>query len=203
MDDNVIRAKIDSFINGFLEYSIDRLTAITRYNIIKFIKPQTVMQHLGSTTLIAMLLSDYLNEIGITNDPEKVLRMAIIHDVEEVVSGDLPHDLKYDMRYSTELRGILNKLTNYTLNTTLNMIGDAHLKSKYKKLFDEEKSKKTIEAKIVKAADDIDVVIYTRQENKLGNKTMIKQENTAMKLYKKMLADILTTHDKKSRRSKK
>jgi len=185
--------KIESFINGFLEYSIDRLTAITRYNTRRHLKPQTVMQHLGSTTLIAMLLSDYLNEVGIKNNPERVLRMAIIHDVEEVISGDLPHDLKYDMKYSTELRATLNKLTNYTLNTTLNMIGDSHLKSRYKRLFDEEKSRKTIEAKIVKAADDIDVVIYARQENKLGNRTLADEGANATKLYKEILNDILDT----------
>jgi 5'-deoxynucleotidase YfbR-like HD superfamily hydrolase len=195
MDKELI--KIDKFINGFLEFSIDRLGSITRYNTRRFIRPQTVMQHIGSTALIAMLISDYLNEIGVKNNSEKTLRMAIVHDIEEVISGDIPHELKYDVPHSARLRSTLNELSAYTLSKTLDLIGDSHLKGEYRKLLDEEKDMATIEAKIVKAADYIDVVIYARLESKIGNKTMKKEEARALELYKKILKKIFTSGGKR------
>ena len=192
-------AKIDSFVDGFLEFSVDRLGAITRYNTKRFIRPQTVMQHLGSTALIAMVLSDYLNEIGVRNDPERVLRMALVHDLEEVTSGDIPHELKYDVPHSAQLRTALDKLTNYTLNKTINLIGDSRMQGEYKRLVAEEKARETIEAKIVKSADYIDVVIYTRLEGKIGNKTLKEEQTNALQSYRKLMREVISSRSGKKR----
>lgn len=189
--------RIDGFINGFLEFSLDRLSAIARYNTKRFIRPQTVMQHLGSTALIAMLLSDYLNGIGVKNNPERVLRMALVHDIEEVVSGDIPHELKYDVPHSEQLRSTLDKLTAYTLDKTLSLIGDDHLQDAYRRLVAEEKSRETVEAKIVKTADYIDVVIYTRLESKIGNRALKEEETNALRSYRMLMTEILSLRGKK------
>jgi 5'-deoxynucleotidase YfbR-like HD superfamily hydrolase len=186
-----IEAKCNDFLSGFLDYTVERLTSITRYNTRKFIKPQSVMQHLGSTTLIAMLLSDYFNKVGIKNNTEEVMRMAIIHDADEVVSGDIPHDAKYEVEFSKELRETLNKLTNYTMHTMLGMIKDKEIEEKYMKLYDDEKVRTSVEAKIAKLADIGDVIIYARHEKKLGNVSMSAEENNASKGFKSLLASIL------------
>jgi len=191
-------AKIDSFVNGFLEFSVGRLGAITRYNTKRFIRPQNVMQHLGSTALIAMLLSDYLNSVGVKNDPERVLRMAVVHDIEEITSGDIPHELKYEVPHSAQLRSTLDKLTKFTLNRTLSLIGDSRIQREYGRLIAEEKAKETVEARIVKAADYIDVVIYTRLESKIGNKAMKEEETNAFRSYRKLMREILASRGRKS-----
>jgi 5'-deoxynucleotidase YfbR-like HD superfamily hydrolase len=186
-----VETKCDELISGFLDYTVERLTSIVRYNTVKFIRPQPLMQHLGSATLIAMLLSDYFNKVGIKNNTERVMRMAIIHDIDEVVSGDIPHEAKYQVEFSQELREALDKLTTYTIKSTLSMIKDNELEARYDSLFSEEKGKKTIEAKIVKLADSADVIIYARHEQKLGNKSMADIEANASKNFKTLLATVV------------
>jgi 5'-deoxynucleotidase YfbR-like HD superfamily hydrolase len=194
--ENDVEKRCDEFISGFLDYTVERLTSIVRYNTVKFVKPQPLMQHLGSATLIAMLLSDYFNQIGIKNNTERVMRMAIIHDIDEVVSGDIPHEAKYQVEFSQELREALDKLTTYTIHSTLVMIKDKDLEARYNELFLDEKEKKSIEARIVKLADSADVIIYARHEQKLGNKTMAYIETNAAKNFKNMLALVMTTQQK-------
>lgn len=187
-----VEAKCDELIYGFLDYTLGRLTSIVRYNTAKFIKPQSLMQHLGSATLIAMLLSDYLNEVGIKNDTERVMRMTIIHDIDEVVSGDIPHEAKYEVEFSKELREALSKLTDYTINSTLGMINNKKLENSYKGLFEDEKEKKSVEAKIVKLADFADVIIYARHEQKIGNKSMQAIEESGTRNFKEVLASVIS-----------
>ncbi len=167
---------IDKLMEGFLDYTTDRLSSITRYNTRKVIRKQSVMEHSGAVTLIAMVFSDYFNAIGIANDTEKVLRMSILHDMDEVVSGDLPYDAKYSQgRLSENLRNALYELTSYHVDMTLKMMKDRNLERSYKGLLEEEHAKKTVEAKIVKLADTADTIIYSMQEEKTGNKQLFRE----------------------------
>lgn len=162
---------ISTLIDGFLDYTTGRLSSITRYNTYKAIKRQSVMEHSGAVTLIAMTLSDYLNEIGIVNDTERVIRMAIIHDADEVVSGDIPHDAKYRQGEASErLRKALDELTSYNITSMVQMLPNKKMQKKYMKLFNEEKRKQTRESKIVKLADRAEAAIYCKHEAEIGNK---------------------------------
>ncbi len=163
-------------MDGFLDYTTDRLSSITRYNTRKVIRKQSVMEHSGAVTLIAMVFSDYLNGMGIANDAERVLRMSILHDMDEVVSGDLPYDAKYSQgKLSENLRNALHELTSYHVDMTLKMMKDRNLEHIYKGLLDEEHAKRTIEAKIVKLADTADTIIYSMQEEKTGNRQLFRE----------------------------
>ncbi len=183
---------VDLLMEGFLDYTTDKLSSITRYNTRKVIVKQSVMEHSGSVTLIAMVFSDYLNKIGIKNNPERVLRMAIMHDADEVVSGDIPYDAKYSQgELSENLRSALHKLTDFNIQNTLAMIGDKVLEGDYKRLIEEERERKTIDAKIVKLADMADAIIYSRQEEKIGNKVLAEVHKKQIVTFHALLDDIL------------
>lgn len=170
---NVANNIISKDADIFLYEVISRLSAIRRYNTRKFVSPQSVMEHSGSVVLISMVISDILNQKGIKNDTEKVMRLAILHDIDETISGDLPHDAKYkNGELSKNLRLSLNELTEYTTKNLLDLLNNSPQTSYYLSLFHEEKQKVTIEAKIVKIADFYDVIIYGLQEEQLGNSNM-------------------------------
>lgn len=184
--------EFNRIIDNFLQYAIGRVSSIQRYNTRLIIKPQSVMEHEGSVGLIAMVLSDYLNQSGVKNDPEKVLRMAITHDNDESVSGDINFDAKYSHgELSQGLRESLNRLSDYVVRQLYDRIGDTALSNRYYQLYRDEKDKRSVESKIVKMADWIDVIVYARHEQQLGNKKMAEVEKTARSRYENMLGEVL------------
>lgn len=185
------KTSFDPIIDDFLQFAIGRTTAIQRYNTKQIIKPQNVMEHEGAVAFIAMVLSDYLNTKGIKNDTEKVLRIAITHDKDEVVSGDINFVAKYSHgQLSEDLRESLDKLGDYVVRQLYGRMNNKALSDKYYSLYLEEKEKKSIESKIVKMADWIDVIIYTRQEQSLGNKGMSDAEKNARVRFVKVFKEI-------------
>jgi 5'-deoxynucleotidase YfbR-like HD superfamily hydrolase len=190
---NSPKETINSFFNhGYLDFLLYRVSSITRYNTRKFVYPQTVLEHEGAVTQIAMLLSDYLNSVGIVNDTEKVLRLSITHDNSEVVSGDIPHSAKYQAgRHSDELREALNHLNDNVMENMCSLIKIPEIQEYYMKLYQEEKEKQTLEAKICKLADFADVIIYANEEMKLGNQSIITERDNAQKRFDELLDSVL------------
>ncbi|MDE1825690.1 MAG: HD domain-containing protein [Candidatus Micrarchaeota archaeon] len=178
------KTSFDRIIDDFLEHTIVTMTAIQRYNTKQIIKPQNVMEHEGSVAFIAMVLSDYLNAAGVKNDAEKVMRIAITHDKDEVVSGDINFIAKYRHgQLSEDLRESLDKLGDHVIRELYERIGDKELSDRYYGMYKEEKNRKSLESKIVKLADWIDVIIYARQEQALGNRGMFEAERNARESF--------------------
>jgi 5'-deoxynucleotidase YfbR-like HD superfamily hydrolase len=185
---------INNRIDEFLNYTINRLSSIKRYNTRKIIIHQSVMEHTGEVALIGLILSNYFNEQGIPNDTTKVLKMALIHDMGEVISGDLPHDVKYQHgKLSDDLRNQLVAVEDMSmqyisglLSSDLTNIMRFDIISSY----NEYKNRKSVESKIVKLADFFDVVIYSKNEMKMGNKTMKLELDNATKRAEAILKEI-------------
>ncbi len=164
---------IDRFLEEFLFYSMSKLSSIVRYNTRTTIRKQNVLEHSGAVALIGMVFSDYFNQKGIRNDTEKVIRMALIHDADEVVTGDIPHDAKYSQgQLSEEFRASLGKLADSSLEFMLTMLENEKMHDSYWELLKEERNKSTLEAQIVKMADTADAIIYSRGEENIGNKAL-------------------------------
>jgi 5'-deoxynucleotidase YfbR-like HD superfamily hydrolase len=166
----------DRNLYNYLSYVIGRLSSITRYSTRRYIVRQTVMEHIGAVAFISMVLSEYLNNHGIKNDTGKVIELALIHDVPEVISGDLPHDSKYDYgEVSRGLRKQLEGLEKITMEYALAKLKDKKTEVVMYSLFKEYNERTTIESKIVKLADFYDVMLYTRQEVSMGNTLLTKE----------------------------
>jgi len=187
-----ITKTIDHFTDDFFIFAIRRMTSVKRYNTTAFIREQNIAEHHGNVTFMAMVISDYFNQVGIKNNTERVMRMAIMHDLAEVVSSDLPHHAKYDYgKISEELRKSLTELEKYSMIEILEHLKNKDLEKKYYQQFDEEKDKMTLESKIVKLADFLDVVAYGSIEYSLGNKQMGAELKNAKKKFGILLNDIL------------
>ena len=183
--------QLNKNVNRYLSYVIGRLSSITRYSTRKFIIRQTVMEHIGDVAFISMVLSEYLNNHGVRNDSGRVIKLALIHDVPEAISGDLPHDSKYDYgEVSRGLREQLEGLEKITMNYALAKLNDKKTSSKIYSLFEEYNARKTIESKIVKRADLYDVILYTQQEMSMGNKSLHNEYKNTKREFDSLMKSV-------------
>ena len=186
-----IKKDMNSLVSNFLSYLLTRTTSIVRYNTRKMIVKQNVAEHSGNATLIAMIFSDYFNSIGIANDTEKVMRMAITHDNDEVVSGDLPYTAKYLYgEKSDKLRKAVNELSEDTIEYLYGKLPSKGMRKAYVGMYHEYEARKAIESKIVKLADCADVIIYANAEIALGNKTAVAEKREASATFNRLIDNL-------------
>lgn len=111
---------------------------------------ESVAAHSFGVASAAMLLADELRAKGVEVDVEKVLRTALLHDWAEVRVGDMPRIATAyfgaDARKQAETRAFADVV--------------AELKNDlYTTLYDDYEQRQSLEAKLVKAADVLDLLV--------------------------------------------
>jgi len=139
-----------------------RLGCLMRFSNVPRLAAQSVAEHSYCVTFLAMLVGDYLVDKGERVDKLRLLKMALLHDVEEVISGDILKTLKHG-NFKKEL-GELNEQNMYYLTRLL-----GKKKNDYLVLWQEVKDGKTLEAKLISFVDMIDRIVYCLKESHLGN----------------------------------
>lgn len=82
---------------------IARTGHINRWQIIRTQRNQTIAEHMYQVTLICMEIFACLNKDNISRDDQKeieirLIKAALIHDIPEVESGDLPTPFKKSIK---------------------------------------------------------------------------------------------------------
>ena len=74
----------------------DKLKAgtVNRWNIVSTIRPQTLAEHLFNVAMICEALAENIPTVPVTT----VVYYGLIHDIEEVILGDLPTPTKLKMK---------------------------------------------------------------------------------------------------------
>lgn len=124
-------------------------------------RQESVAEHSWRASLMAYFLKDEFPELNI----DKVITMCIFHDLGEAFTGDIPTFIKKENDEETEtelLTSWINKLPNPYKN-------DLCL------LFEEMNEQKTLESKLYKAIDKLEVLI---QHNEADISTWIPLEKT-------------------------
>lgn len=153
--------KLKSLIKFIFEHHT-RLSCISRFNNTPRIASENVAEHSYYVAFLAMLMGDYLAKKGVRLDKLTLLQMALIHDIEEAVSGDILAPIKQGLfRKELEKENIKNVLL---LMTGLDSGKD------YSNLWQEAAGGKTLEARVVKLVDKMSCIIYCIREIHLGNK---------------------------------
>ena len=106
---------------------------------------ESVAEHSWRLAMLALLLRDALPKV----DMDKVLRMCLIHDVGEAVTGDIPSFQKTDSNEETERQAIAELLSP---------LPDG-LRGELTALFTEMDALATPEARVYKALDKLEVVV--------------------------------------------
>lgn len=126
----------------------DRLAALPRTGwLLRGVSdPESIAEHCFGVCVVAMILVDDLRAKGISIDGERVLRMAIVHDAAEAFTGDIPMPAKTE-----ELSEALEAAEDRLLAGAL---PPAELA-----LWREAEDASTLEARVVKAADKVQMLV--------------------------------------------
>jgi putative hydrolase of HD superfamily len=122
---------------------------------------ESVAAHSFGVGVTAMLLADEVQSRGVTVDMERVLRMALLHDWAETRVGDLPRTAgKY---FRAEARKAAETAAFGDI-----VSGAGGAKSEYKSLYRDYEQRHGLEAKLVKAADVLDLLIQAYALERAG-----------------------------------
>jgi len=113
---------------------------------------ESVAAHSFGVSVTAMMLADKIKNRGLDLDIERVLKMALLHDWAETRVGDMP-------RTATSYFGadVRKKAETTAFADIVDCLGAAE--SEYKNLYQDYEQRDSLEARLVKAADIIDLLI--------------------------------------------
>lgn len=124
-------------------------------------RTESVAAHSFGVAVTAMLVADELVAQGMKIDTERVLRLALLHDWAESRIGDMP-------RTATQYFGAEHRKQAEALAFKDLVAGLESSKATYQKLFEDYEDRKSVEAKLVKAADVIDLLVEVLSLERAG-----------------------------------
>jgi 5'-deoxynucleotidase len=149
-----------------------KMASIRRYSSIHLLKEESVLEHTGFVCMFTYLVCLELNAFNTYVDLGKALSRAVVHDVDEVVTGDIPRPTKY---FDSDSIKIFKKISEVGISSLIKEM-DASDNVQMKLREDWENSKKDNEGMVVALADLASVVYKLWDEViLLGNKKMMMQ----------------------------
>ncbi len=139
-----------------------RLSCLVRFNNTPRLVHENVAEHSYYVASLAMLVADYLELQGVKLDTLRLLKMALFHDIEEAVSGDIIAPIKRG-KFAEELRKLNREDVTFLMKGLTN-------EKEYCELWNETERQITLEAKVIKLVDRLSCGIYCIREIHLGNK---------------------------------
>ena len=113
---------------------------------------ESVAAHSFGVAVTAMALADELQARGVTVNTEKLLRMALLHDWAETRVGDMPKTAT--LYFGSEAR---KRAETAAFADVVRGAGVAN--SLYRELYDDYEQRESLESRLVKAADVIDLLV--------------------------------------------
>jgi putative hydrolase of HD superfamily len=145
---------------------------------------ESVAAHSFGVAVIAMLLADRARLRGREVNVEKLLRMALMHDLTEARTGDLPSTIK---RYFDKpvIKAADERIAEEIL-TELGTPGEAYLA-----LWRDYENRACIESRLVKAADKLDLLLQSREYERGGARSLQEFWDTADEEFAQLGVDDL------------
>ena len=144
----------------------EKLKCNTRHSYTSSWRHESVAEHSWRLALIAFLMKDQIPGV----DMDKVLRMCLIHDLGEAITGDIPSFEKSDANERTEAKAIDGLVASLP----------QPLSGELAALFAEMEARETPEAKVFKALDRMEAVL---QHNEAPLETWIPLEYELTRTY--------------------
>ncbi len=159
-------------MNHFFAY-LDRMRLIRRWGLMRNTFPENDMEHSMQTALIAhglAVLGKRRHQRDIA--PERVVLLALYHDVSEVITGDLPTPVKYK---SPVIQDAYRGIENAARKQLLDMLPEDMQADFHPYITPDESS---YEWRLVKAADRISAYLKCVEEEKMGNRDFAQAKIT-------------------------
>ncbi|MEC7868773.1 MAG: HD domain-containing protein [Candidatus Poribacteria bacterium] len=126
---------------------------------------ESIADHCYRMTLLSMVLADTLVAKGMKLDTEKVMRLSLLHEIAEARIGDIPFTV---LTYiPEEVKEIGERKAVTSMLEKFGSIGKW-----YQELWEEFEKNETIEAKLVRAADKLELMIQVLEYEKLGYQSL-------------------------------
>jgi len=152
----------NKLLNFFLEVGRSKRIIRTGWKLNKVKDPESVAEHSFQLSVMAMILAD---QLGV--DREKLIKMAVIHDLGELITGDLVWSKgkmldieKRTQKEEQEMQGILK------IFKTINKADE------FSSIFQEMVERKSIEAKIFWQLDKLEMAIQALQYERESGKNL-------------------------------
>jgi len=165
---------------------------------------ESVADHSFSTTVLAMLLADLEVANGRRINIERVLRLALLHDLPEALTFDIS---KSYLEY-LGMRGeaIKSELEQAAWKHLIEGIEKGAIRKRYAQLQSEFNAEQTIESMIVHAADRLDLLLQIAEYRRRGYPKAILADlwkSTSQKLRGSKLSSVKTLYKMVARLYKK
>ena len=153
---------------------LSRMKFIHRWGLMRNTLVENIQEHSLQVAMIAHALALIRNRLFAGDlNPERVMVLAVFHEVSEVITGDFPSPLKY---FNPEISRAYSEIEQVARRKLWDMI-PAELKEDYRSvLFPEEADAEGWE--VVKAADKISAYAKCLEELKAGNQEFAKAKES-------------------------
>lgn len=127
---------------------------------------ESVADHSFSTCALSLLLADLEGRTGKSVDVERVLRMAVLHDMPESLTFDISKEY---LRYLGQRgRVIKSELERAAWKQIADGLKEPVLRRTYTRLQREFEEERTIESRLVHAADRLDILLQVIEYRRRG-----------------------------------
>lgn len=155
---------------------LSRMKFIQRWGLMRNTRLENTQEHSLQVAMVAHALAVIRNtKFGGRLDANRTALLAVYHDAEEVITGDVPTPIKY---FNPTIKEALFDIETVARNRLLNMLPE-ELRPSYDSLFFHQES--DVEAwRVVKQADKVTAYLKCIEESKAGNEEFQKAEQTIL-----------------------
>ena len=124
-------------------------------------EPESVAAHNFSVALLALVLAEALRRQGVSLDTEKILKLALLHELGEIFLGDLHLKARKLLGEEAVFRAEAQAVREAV--TPLGLLGE-----EFYRLWEEFEKRKSPEALVVRAADKLELLLQARDYQRRG-----------------------------------
>ena len=160
-------------MSHFFAY-LARMKFIQRWGLMRNTRVENIQEHSLQVAMVAHALAVLGNtRFGADLDPQRVALLAVYHDAEEVITGDLPTPIKY---FNPRVKEAVDGLEEVAKQRLLDMLPD-DLRGAYAPLlFEDERD--AAHWRTVKLADKLCAYLKCLEEAKAGNREFERAESS-------------------------
>lgn len=152
---------------------MDRMKYIKRWQLMRSMREENIMEHSHQVTMIAHALVSIHNEVfGGHADVLKTVLYAVYHETSEVITGDLPTPIKY---YNRNIHGAYKELEHSASEKIAQTLPDELRHEIAPYIHADEESEEYL---LVKAADRLAAYIKCLEELRCGNAEFVKAKKS-------------------------
>jgi 5'-deoxynucleotidase YfbR-like HD superfamily hydrolase len=155
---------LEELLNG----STRQMSHVIRYSSLPHGRGENVAEHTFYVVFYCLLIAKDLEKEGYQIDYYRLLISAVIHDLDEAITGDIIRPVKYS---SEELRDMLERVANIYCRHTLRKLNVEEAEKIYD-LWEKARDPATIEGQILQVCDMLSVIAYCIERIRSGNAYM-------------------------------